>query len=670
MADILGTTGDDTLLGSPLADTLTSLGGTDYLSGGDGADIYALSQGSGGSDVTIDDKGADGAIDTITGGRGLFASASLGYEAWAIAEWNGEDLTITLPGKPHRFRKPGYGPLEIEIVDHSGNGTVEYLEAGGITYHLPTGMFGTFENDIVAGTAARNIIETYEGHDFVDAGAGNDKVLTGAGDDTVFGGNGRDTIKTGDGNDRVFGGAGNDVIVSGAGQDWIETGDGNNKVVAGAGNDHVFAGIGNDTIKAGTGYDNITGFDGQDLLIGGKQGDTYRFGYDREALGSTDHWGHDVVKDQGNRAKYDAAAGRFSNDTLEFHGLYGPSSGNMQDAIAALHTDRLGDDMIIATLDGLSSVTVINQFRTGTHKFYMEDVVFSAAYWEAPIFRVVSGEHVNIGDDRGGTALYNEFLFGTAGADQIFSDTGYDLIWTGDGADTLIYKQSDPVPFVPASANIVSDTVMDFNVALDRFDFSEIPGLTMAGLSISQDAQGDAIIGWSSGDVEIASIQIELRGVAMADINEDLFTFEGTAVGPAPDPNPDPNPGPNPDPAPAPGAAITGTSASDELVGTDLADQFVFTTDTAFSAIDTVKDYLVEHGDMLDISDLLLGFDPTIHAASDFAMLIHDPENDDVTLTVDRDGTADGHAPVEIAVIIDGRGLDVQTLFDTGLLLM
>ena len=664
MANVLGTTGDDTLIGTPLSDTLTSLGGIDYLSGGNGADVYALSQGSGGSSVTIEDLGTDDAIDTITGGRGLYASASLGYQAWATAERTGGDLVVTLPGQPHRFRKPGYGPLEVEITDHYGDGAVEYFEIGGVNFRLATSFLGTLENDIVAGTAQRNIIETYDGHDFVDAGAGNDKVLTGQGDDTVFGGDGRDVIKTGDGNDHVFGGAGNNVINAGAGNDWVEAGDGNNKVIGGAGNDYVFTGIGNDTIKSGSGYDNITGFDGDDLLIGGKDGDTYRFGYDREALGTTDHWGHDVVTDLGNRAKYDAAAGRFSNDILEFYGIYGPSSGNMGDAIAALHTERVGDDMVIATMDGLSSVTVTNQFLTGTHKYFIEEIAFSAGYWEAPIFRVVSGEHVNIGDDRGGTALYNEFLFGTAGADQIFSDTGYDLIWTGAGADTLVYKQSDPIPFVPASANVVSDTVMDFDITLDRFDFSEIPGLTMASLTIGEDAEGDAIISWSSGDVEIASIQIELRGVSMVDVTEDLFSFEVTA------PVPNPTPTPNPNPEPAPGDPITGTAEADELVGTDFADHFVFTSDTAFSAVDTVKDYLVEHGDMLDITDLLIGFDAAVHAVSDFVMLIHDPENDDVILAVDPDGSAGEYASTDIALIIDGRGLDSQTLYDDGLLLI
>lgn len=241
-----------------------------------------------------------------------------------------------------------------------------------------------------------------------------------------------------------------DRFVGSNGDDWIETGDRDTRVFARAGNDYVFCGTGDDTVKGGGGYDTINGFDGNDLLIGGRQGDTYWFGYDREALGTTDTWGHDVVADMGDQALYDDATGQFSNDRLEFYGLYGPSDGNMQEAIASIEIARVGDDMVISTMDGMSSVTVKNQFATGTHKFYIEEVVFSAGYWEDPLFLVVSGEHVDIGDDRGGMALYNEVLFGTAGDDMIFSDTGYDLIWTDAGADTLIYKESDPVSFSAA----------------------------------------------------------------------------------------------------------------------------------------------------------------------------------------------------------------------------
>ena len=97
MAEILGTTGNDTLIGTAEDDVLIAYGGNDILSGGAGADEYRLTQGKGAQWVVIDDKGGDGAVDTITGLRGLYASASLGYQAWATAERVGDDLIVTLP---------------------------------------------------------------------------------------------------------------------------------------------------------------------------------------------------------------------------------------------------------------------------------------------------------------------------------------------------------------------------------------------------------------------------------------------------------------------------------------------------------------------------------------------------------------------------------------------
>ncbi len=650
MAEIFGTTGDD---------ILSSFGGTDYLSGGDGMDTYALSQGAGGSTVTIEDMGQDGAIDTITGGRGLYSSASFGYESWATAERIDDDLIITLPGQPSRFRKPGYGELTIEITDQYAGGAVEYLEMGGVSYRLADSFVGTIENDIIAGTSGRDIIESYAGNDFIDAGAGNDKVLSGDGDDVVFGGEGRNVIKTGDGNDLVFSGTGNDTIITGAGNDRVDAGDGNNKVVTGAGNDQVSTGDGDDLVKGGSGDDVIDAGDGNntvyggsgndrivtgsgdDVLIGGTGGDTYVI----SSLGSD----FDTIIDTGNAALKSYGWLTWNMDEVEFTDF-----SSLDEAKHSLDIQISVNDLTLtywnAATPGVSGQISVQDHFLGA-KYALEQVDFgvggvSAIYHIAQLSGDDYTYSVHGGSDAGG----NDIVLGTVGGDKIYGGLGGDIMVGGGGADLYIFHDEE-------DGGGSTDLILDFDITDDLLDFSDIKGLDFSGVTISNSAYGNALISTAYGLVELVD-------VAFDTVSEDAFVFNGTT------PAPDPGTGPAPEPGPTPGGVpITGTAGSDELIGTDFADRFIFTADTAFEAVDEVKDFLVEHGDMLDITDLLIGFDLANDAISDFAMLIRDPESDDVTLAIDRDGTAATCDAQDVAFIVDGASLDIQTLFDDGLLL-
>ena len=530
MATITGTSGNDHLIGTDQDDLLQAYGGVDLLEGGLGADTYQLWQGGGLHVVTIRDTSRDGAVDSITGGRGIHASASLGYTAWASAERVGDDLTIVLPGKPSRFRKPGYGPLTITIEDHYGDGEVEYLTAGDTTYRLTTltDLGASTENLLMAGSAAADEFITGSGTDFVTGNGGSDRIVTGAGDDVAFGGKRGDVIRSGAGDDRVHGDAGRDRVFAGDGNDYVMMGSGNDKAVGGAGVDYLFGEEGKDVLKGQAGKDTLIGGVGNDRLIGGKDGDVYRFGYDHDNYTGTGQWGHDVVRDVGDRV-----TGYNNHDTIELMGLYGPSDGSRAEAFAQLEVARQGDDMWIATTDGLSSITVRDQFITNP-RHMIEELEFYAGYWSAMVFRIIDAEHHDIGDDRGTSwgegGERHELIFGSEGDDQVFGDSGYNFIWLGGGADTLIYKESDPQIMYDLDQDhigggAVIDMVMDFNVAEDRLDFTETKGLSFGDLTISADTDGDAIISWNSGDFEVASISIELRGASTADVSESLFLF-------------------------------------------------------------------------------------------------------------------------------------------------
>ena len=528
MAIILGTTGTDTLVGTTDADVLTPMGTTvggdrEVLRGLDGGDEYNLQRNgtAGIYNFLINDRGTDGGIDAITNVGALYQSASLGYSGYATARRVGDDLIIHTPHKPHRFRDPSKPAYDIRIKDQYGDGHIETMEAGGVTYTLTVGSLGTALPDVMAGTNVADGFMAGAGNDWMFGNGGRDTLDAGDGDDVIFGGNGGDSITAGGGNDLVFGEKGNDRIFSGSGADRIDGGDGSDRIWAGADGDRISGGDGNDVIRGEAGQDHITGDLGNDLLIGGTEGDIYSFRSRAEDAG----WGHDTVRDIGNAPSY------LNADKLELSGFFGPADGTTVEAYARLSFARLGDDMLITADGGTSTILVDNMFHANANRWAIENLELKAGYWNSIVFQILNGDSDAIGDDRdyanagyGGAA--NELIFGTDANNEIFGDSGTNFIWTGDGADTLIYKENDNESWFGFGGGLSQDIVEDFDVLLDIMDFSEIESITsMADLTLGTDADGDVTIYWNSGDYEISSIFIELRGVTMAEIAVDMFVF-------------------------------------------------------------------------------------------------------------------------------------------------
>lgn len=524
MATFTGTSGADTIVGTDEADLIKAMGGIDLLSGGNGGDEYQMYQSGGLHVVTIDEAASDSASDSITNARSFYASASLGYSAWGGAERSGDDLVIDLPGKPSRFRKPGYGPLEITIRDHYTDGTVETLEAGDFTFQLLTSsLFSGPQNVLMAGNDRNDHFDSGNGNDIIFGNTGHDTILSHAGNDTIMGGRGRDVITSGSGDDHIFGGGARDIIKAGTGHDRVQLGAGNDLARGQAGNDWLDGESGHDKLFGGAGQDMLIGGTGNDTLLGGRGGDTYQFW----ASDLTEP-GHDLIRDIGDRKPaYNDI------DIIDIVGLYGASSGSTADAYAAIAVERIGDDMRIVFGDDASSILVVDQFQFNSRKS-VEQLMFDGGYWSAIEFNIIDVENDNIGDDRrdrlnmGGE--YHEVIFGNDDANDVFGDSGTNLIWLGGGADTLIYKESDPQTLYDLDnhnigGGAVNDIVMDFDVTQDRLDFTEIAGLGFDDLVLSQAADGDTHIYWASNDHEISSIFIELRDVALEDVTSDLFLF-------------------------------------------------------------------------------------------------------------------------------------------------
>lgn len=202
---LLGTSGDDSLTGTDVAniseggeghDVISGNGGDDTLSGGQGQDRLL---GGDGNDILSGDDGHD----TLVGGAGN--DSLMGGE--------GQDRLV-----------------------------------------------GGADNDTLLGG---------EGHDILTGGAGKDSLEGGIGDDSLWGGAGNDTLAGGAGHDTLYGDQGKDRLVGDSGNDWLSGGAGADVLIGGTGHDYLFGGTENDRISGDVGNDTLIGFSGSDTLLGG-----------------------------------------------------------------------------------------------------------------------------------------------------------------------------------------------------------------------------------------------------------------------------------------------------------------------------------------------------------------------------------------------------------------
>ncbi|MGO4740156.1 calcium-binding protein [Bosea sp. 2KB_26] len=335
MANIDGTTGDDTLFGTEDADLIRGLagadfilgfGGNDTLEGGDGDDQLAggggadALQGGAGNDTLAGDSNFEIAgVDTLTGGAGNdrfewdpFGGTSTAALTDIVTDFQGagnaigDTLEFDAFSPATRFSFGGQlaaMPSLGSAIGTSGDGlaAVSYAFNGGNTFVLAdtndngsydvgdltirlNGQLNLVQSDfgstrfVIAGTNGADTLNGTQGNDTILGLGGNDTINGRAGDDVIEGGNGADTLNGGDGIDRIQGGNGADTINGGEGRDFLTGDAGNDTIDGGAGDDGVLAGgDGNDTVSGGAGDDNVDGDDGADTLSGGI-GDDDMFG--------------------------------------------------------------------------------------------------------------------------------------------------------------------------------------------------------------------------------------------------------------------------------------------------------------------------------------------------------------------------------------------------------
>lgn len=420
------------------------------------------------------------------------------------------------------------------------------------------------------------------------------------------------------------------------------------------GNDILYGYAGNDTLTGGTGNDN---------LYGGIGDDTYVF-----ATG----FGTDTLTENVSEG----------TDTISFtDGITLADVGMWVDAGEDLHIQILGtSDKVEVMGSGFSGTDIVSR---------IEQIIFSDSttldFSQGLIMADTDDAHSSYGsalsdviDGRGG----NDTLYGYAGNDTLTGGTGNDNLYGGVGDDTYVF-----------ATGFGSDTLTE-NVDDGTDTISFINGITLADVGMWVDAGEDLHIqllgtsdkveimgsGFSGTDIVSRIEQITFSdntsldfslGLVMADTDDAHYSY-GSVL----DDVIDGRGGSDRLYGYAGDDTLIGGSGSDYLYGGDDDDVLyggtgvdmlygqggadIFAFDN-LSSSDNIQDFDLSTGDKLDISDLLIGYDPLTDAITDFVQITESGSNS--YLKVDADGGADNF--VQVAYIYNETGLTDEAALET-----
>ncbi|MGO4832234.1 beta strand repeat-containing protein, partial [Rhizobiaceae sp. 2RAB30] len=327
-----GSTYDDLLIGSAVAnrlnggngdDTLVGLGGADALIGGDGIDLADYSVSTSGVTVSLQSgtgSGGDAEGDTLSGIENILGSASADRLTGAaganvLTGGDGDDILAGLGGADQLVGGAGidtadYSASSTGVTIDLGTGTVSGGDAQGDTLTSIENVTGSAQADRLTGAAGANVLTGGDGDDILAGLGGADQLIGGAGIDTAdySASSAGVTIDlgfgTGSGGDaqgdtltsieNVTGSLLGDRLTGTAGANALTGGDGDDILAGLGGADQLVGGVGIDTadysasgagvvINLGTGVvsggdaqgdilsdiENVTGSAQADTLVGG-----------------------------------------------------------------------------------------------------------------------------------------------------------------------------------------------------------------------------------------------------------------------------------------------------------------------------------------------------------------------------------------------------------------
>jgi Ca2+-binding RTX toxin-like protein len=712
-----GGLGNDTLAGGAGNDTLNGGGGIDAAdygasAGGVTVDLDAgiASDGFGGMDTLISVENVNGSVfaDNLTGDANAnFLSGAGGNDV--LSGGAGDD---TLDGGADNDTAD-YSAAVAGVTADLNSSSASDGSGGTDTLLGIENLTGSAFADLLTGDVGDNVIHGNAGDDTINGGDGADDLDGGAGADILEGGNGNDTLHfsadfiygsgattsnagspgidgTGESADAggsngsldIFnGGAGFDTLVMTGEDDTLFLHDGTQMLVSGI--EQIDAGAGDDIVNF-TSEDHAYG----DVIMNGGDGD--------DTLWASS--GNDTL-DGGNDS--DNLYGGVGNDTL-YGGngddiIIGGPDENSGALVATTQSHHFTDDVVFPNVT--ETVSIMDLVPPGDNALGVAAGDLSVSYSttaQISFVQTVAGYNnslgfYNISQDGtigGVTLAFPNVKNYDAGDTATISlpgapDTDFGFFIISDGASKNNFNTFDLVNgrldfiYMRNSAHERAATIHDDWNKIDLvYTKGSVEKVLKGDVFHTTERDGDTNLN-CDGDVHVVSGVIhdgddsrlrigfeDLKHVGDADYNDVVFDVTvasqqtGTTLviddhdvlyGGAGNDIIDGGVGDD---------VLFGGEGADTLYGGHGRDQFVFDTMDGFA--DTVKDFaLGADGDVLNITDILQGYDEMADAISDFVRLVNSGGNTE--LQVNADGDAGGSFA---AVSIIEGGVGSATLAD------
>lgn len=473
--------GNDTLFGGAGDDILNGVRGNDYMDGGAGDDIL---NGLVGDDHYFYVSGHD-VMNDQSGNDILEIGAGWDYSDLQIAryaaDFNNMVITLGTTGansitiNDHFYQDDHIDVLRMNdgSADISLTAISEYVAYGDESNNNIDGVIN------VNGRMNADTLYGYGGNDTLDGDDGDDILYGGTGNDTLNGGDYHDHLYGEEGDDVLEGGFGDDTFYYSEGHDTFEDTDGVDTIVMNAAwsqSDVTFMRYDtaqNDLIItfAGSSTDSITldnHFSGNDvfesLYFAGEDITIDLTTYDYVTAGTA---GNDTINGVRNYyfngyAINDTLYGYEGNDTLNGEEGNDTLYGGLGDDL--LRGDQ-GDDLFVyeSGLDTFYERSSGNDTIWITNGVSIEDISFAnTGSYDTSILITASTDEILLDNQRHGATQYhfenlrfddgfetnlltdyNNWNWGTTGADILNGDSSDNMIIGNDGADTISAGDGD-----------------------------------------------------------------------------------------------------------------------------------------------------------------------------------------------------------------------------------